>query len=220
MNALLLPARAGCSEARTLVVDDHRPDWRVRRPGGSQLATLSQRRRPPRCSAQHQFFGTAQPEASAARLLETLLGFYEQAVALDPGFAQAWAGVSRANRWPSSSLPQAVRRLARSVTGRAGDHPRLCPHQNRSSLASWSAPAEVSPQEHPALPPQRFPRRANSRPLNSSSAQAYRPAMSQLINQLSPNPRLQRNRSDPLRPPLSFRTLGCLRPPSPFRSAY
>ncbi len=56
-------------------------------------------------------------------------------------------------------------------------------------------PAEISPQERPALPSQRFPVNADSGPLNSSSAQAYRPAMSRLVNQLSPNPRLQRTRA-------------------------
>jgi len=68
--------------------------------------------------------------------------------------------------------------------------------------------AEISPQECPALASQRFPTNASSGPLNSTSAQAYRPAMSRLINQLSPNPRLQRTRSAPLRSPLSRKPLG------------
>ena len=46
--------------------------------------------------------------------------------------------------------------------------------------------------------------------LNSSSAKAYRPAMSRLINQLSPNPRLQRTRSAPLRSLLSRKSFGVL----------
>ena len=42
--------------------------------------------------------------------------------------------------------------------------------------------------ERPALPSQRFPRGASSGPLNSSSAQAYGPAMSRPINQLVAEP--------------------------------
>jgi len=41
--------------------------------------------------------------------------------------------------------------------------------------------------------------------LNNLLAQAYRPVMSQLINRLSPNPRLQRTR---LRSPLSRKPFG------------
>jgi hypothetical protein len=45
--------------------------------------------------------------------------------------------------------------------------------------------------------------------LNSIPAKAYRRGMSRLINQLPPNPRLQRTRSPPLRSPLlSLGTLG------------
>jgi hypothetical protein len=65
---------------------------------------------------------------------------------------------------------------------------------------------DISPREPRVLPSQRFPASASSGPLNSSSAQAYRPAMSRPINQLSPSPRLQRTRSAPLRSPLSRQT--------------
>jgi hypothetical protein len=44
--------------------------------------------------------------------------------------------------------------------------------------------------------------------LNSVSAKAYRRSLSRLINQLTPNPVLQRTRSAPLRAPLSFETVG------------
>ena len=44
--------------------------------------------------------------------------------------------------------------------------------------------------------------------LNSIPAKAYRRSMPRLINQLSPNPRLQRTRSAPLRSPLSRKSFG------------
>ena len=44
---------------------------------------------------------------------------------------------------------------------------------------------------------QRFPRTASPNPLNSSSLQAYRPAMSRLINELWPSAQLQGPRVRP-----------------------
>ncbi len=101
--------------------------------------------------------------------------------------------------------PPAVRRHARNVRGRAGDHPRFGPHQHPASVPSWPVPGEISPKERPALPSQRFPANASSGPLNSGTAGAYRPGMSWLIKTLPPNPRLQRTR---LRAPLSRKSLG------------
>ena len=90
-----------------------------------------------------------------------------------------------------------------------GRHPpAFGQHPHRAPVPSWPVPSEISPQERSALPSQRFPRNASSDPLNSSSAQAYCPAMSRLINQLTPNPRLQRTRSAPLRSPLSRQPFG------------
>jgi hypothetical protein len=131
----------------------------------------------------------------------------------------SWAGPSKTalQRARSSGFASSlavelwdVRRLARNVRGRAGNQPRHGPHPHRAPLPSWPAPAEISPQERPALPSQRFPANPSCGPLNSSSAQAYRPAMSRLINQLSPNPRLQRTRVCPAggRSPLSRKPLG------------
>jgi len=98
-----------------------------------------------------------------------------------------------------------VRRLARNVKDRADSYQQFGPHQHRASVPRWAAPAEISPQERPALPAQRFPSEASSGPLNTTSAQAYRPVMFRLTNKLSPNPRLQRTR---LRSPLSHKSLG------------
>ncbi len=61
--------------------------------------------------------------------------------------------------------PPAVRRHARNMRGRAGNHPRRSPHPHRAPVPSWPAPAEISPQERPALPAQRFPANATSGPL-------------------------------------------------------
>jgi hypothetical protein len=41
--------------------------------------------------------------------------------------------------------PQAVRRLARNVSGRADKHPRRGPHPHRAPLPSWPVPAEIPP---------------------------------------------------------------------------
>ncbi len=68
-------------------------------------------------------------------------------------------------------------------------------------------PAEIPPHERPSLSSQQFPENASSDPLNRTSVAAYRPVMSRLINKLSPNPRLQRTRSAPLRSPLSRKPL-------------
>ena len=102
----------------------------------------------------------------------------------------------------------AVRRHAENVRVRVSGHSRFGPHQHRASVPCWPAPAGIVPQERPSLPSQRFPVNGSSSPLNSISAQAYRPVMSRLINQLSPNPRLQRTRSAPLRSPLSRKPFG------------
>jgi hypothetical protein len=122
--------------------------------------------------------------------------------------ARAEHAASADSRCALAAEPQAVRRLAINVRGRAGNHPPRGPRPHRAPVPSWRAPVEISPQERPALPSQRFPANANSGPLNSSSAKAYRPAMFRLINQLSPNPRLQRTRSAPLRSPLSRKPFG------------
>jgi hypothetical protein len=92
--------------------------------------------------------------------------------------------------------------------GRAGNQDQLGPHEQSASVQSWPAPAEIAPQERPALPAQRCPADARSSPLNDTSVQAYRSVMFRLINKLSPNPRLQRTRSAPLRSPLSRKPLG------------
>jgi len=89
--------------------------------------------------------------------------------------------------------------------GRAGDQKRFGPHPEGASVQFWPAPAEISPQERPALPSQRFPANASSGPLNRISAKTYRPGMFRLTNQLSPNPRLQRTR---MCAPLSRKSFG------------
>ena len=57
------------------------------------------------------------------------LGFYEQAVALDPGFAQAWARASQANSWvyrqdsPRPEFAERARQAAEKAAALAPDHP-------------------------------------------------------------------------------------------------
>ena len=61
--------------------------------------------------------------------LRKALGFYEQAVALDPGFAQAWARVSRANSLlyvnstPTPALAERARQAAEKAVALAPNRP-------------------------------------------------------------------------------------------------
>jgi len=61
--------------------------------------------------------------------LRKALSFYEQAVALDPGFAQAWARVSRINSFlyffgvPTPDLAERARQAAEKALGLAPDRP-------------------------------------------------------------------------------------------------
>ncbi|MEX1246309.1 MAG: protein kinase [Thermoanaerobaculia bacterium] len=61
--------------------------------------------------------------------LRKAIGFYEQAVALDPGFAQAWAQASRAgallyfNSTPTPALAERVRQAAEKAVALAPDRP-------------------------------------------------------------------------------------------------
>ena len=61
--------------------------------------------------------------------LRKALGFYEQAVALDPGFAQAWAQVSRANSrlyelsTPTPEMAERAREAAEKAVALAPDRP-------------------------------------------------------------------------------------------------
>ena len=61
--------------------------------------------------------------------LRKALGFYEQAVALDPGFAQAWAQVSRANSRlyeignPTPAMAERAREAAERAVTLAPNHP-------------------------------------------------------------------------------------------------
>jgi TolB-like protein/tetratricopeptide (TPR) repeat protein len=61
--------------------------------------------------------------------LRKALGFYEQAVALDPGFAQAWAQVSRVNSrlyfssTPTPQLAERARQAAEKVVALSPDRP-------------------------------------------------------------------------------------------------
>ena len=67
--------------------------------------------------------------ASDPPSLRKALGFYEQAVALDPGFAQAWARVSRANSLlyanstPTPALAERARQAAEKAVALAPDRP-------------------------------------------------------------------------------------------------
>jgi eukaryotic-like serine/threonine-protein kinase len=87
--------------------------------------------------------GLGSPDLSALR---TAIGFYEQAVALDSGFAQAWAQLSRAhsliyaNGTPS---PESERR-AREAAERAL---RLAPNQAAGHLALGDYFASISPDQ-------------------------------------------------------------------------
>ena len=90
--------------------------------------------------------GLGSPDPSAVR---AAIGFYEQAVALDSGFAQAWAALSRAhsliyaNGTPS---PQSERR-AREAAERAL---RLAPNQAGGHLALGDYFASISPYQDSA----------------------------------------------------------------------
>src|SRR4030095_5239982 len=61
--------------------------------------------------------------------LRKVIGFYEQAVALDPGFAQAWAGVSWAdsnlyfNSTPAPALAERARQAAEKAVALAPNRP-------------------------------------------------------------------------------------------------
>src|SRR6202040_963908 len=67
--------------------------------------------------------------ATDPRSLRKALGFYEQAVALDPGFAQAWAQVSRANSvlysisTPTPALAERAQQAAEKALALAPDRP-------------------------------------------------------------------------------------------------
>lgn len=78
--------------------------------------------------------------------------------------------------------------------GRASDHPQPGPHQHRAPVPSWRVPGRDLAAEAPSLSSQRFPSDTSPDTLNSISAKAYRRVMSRFINQLTPNPRLQRTR--------------------------
>ena len=58
-----------------------------------------------------------------------MIGFYEQAVALDPGFAQAWAGVSSANSFlyaastPTPALAERSRQAGEKAVALAPNRP-------------------------------------------------------------------------------------------------
>ena len=89
------------------------------------------------------------------------IGFYEQAVALDPGFAQAWAGLSGANSLlygnstPTPALAERARQAAEKAIALAPNRPEgYLALGNYERRFPWTSPAPWSSSRRGcALPP-------------------------------------------------------------------
>jgi eukaryotic-like serine/threonine-protein kinase len=95
------------------------------------------------------------------------IGFYEQAVALDPGFAQAWAGVSGANSLlyanstPTPALAERARQAAEKAVALApnrpegylalGSYERLVARDNTRALEQFEKGLRLAPGDSSAL---------------------------------------------------------------------
>ena len=138
--------------------------------------------------------GLERAGASDPASLRKALGFYEQAVALDPGFAQAWARVSYANSLSATSTACPTPALARACPAGGGEGRRTCakppggipgPRQLRTAGHSGLQPcpgavregtARCAREAHSSQGDRRLPSRASGAGMRRSSTSSRRSA--------------------------------------------